>query len=110
MTLVQNKARGNDDMAIALFPGPSGISPENAELDDLLDQQLVTHDEGERRALVGRIQEIVARDLLVLPLAYSPHFFVFSKDLFQPWFATGIPQPHNKDAFVTGRTTGLEAD
>ncbi len=137
--LFQNKTRGNYDMAIAFFPGPSGISAnsdpdylrriyssrlppasqavqgyQNGELDDLLDQQLVTQDEGERRALLARIQEIVARDLPVLPLYYSTQFFVFRKEVFEPWyytpggFGTGIPQPYNKQAFVTGRTTGLE--
>lgn len=137
ISLFQNKSRGNYDLAIAFFPGPSGISAnsdpdylrniyssrlppasqavqgyQNSQLDDLLDQQLVTQDTGERRAMVDRIQEIVADDLPVLPLYYSTQFFVFRKDVFDAWyytpggFATGIPQPYNKEALVEGGTNG----
>lgn len=139
VSLFQNKTRGNYDLAIAFFPGPSGISAnsdpdylrriyssrlppssqavqgyQNPELDDVLDRQQVTQDEGERRALLARIQQIVADDLPVLPLYYSTQFFVFRKEVFAPWYytpggiGTGIPQPYNKHAYITGRTTGLE--
>ncbi len=44
---------------------------ENREVDQLAQAQLVTADPAQRRALVGRIQRLVANDLPVLPLYYS---------------------------------------
>jgi peptide/nickel transport system substrate-binding protein len=139
VSLFQNKARGNYDMAVTFFPGPSGISANsdpdylrlvyssrlppssqavqgyaNEELNELLERQLVAQDEAERMRLLAAIQEIVARDLPVLPLYYSTQFFVFRNEVFDQWYyapggmATGIPQPYNKQAFVTGQMTGLE--
>ncbi len=139
VSLFQNKARGNYDMAVTFFPGPSGISANsdpdylrliyssalppspqavqgyvNEELNELLERQLVTQDEAERMRLFASIQEIVARDLPVLPLYYSTQFFVFRNDVFDEWYytpggmATGVPQPYNKQGYVTGQKTGLE--
>ncbi len=139
VSLFQNKARGNYDMAVTFFPGPSGISANsdpdylrliyssrlppssqavqgyvNEELNELLERQLVAQDEAERMRLLATIQEIVSQDLPVLPLYYSTQFFVFRNDVFDQWYyapggmATGIPQPYNKQAYVTAQMTGLE--
>lgn len=106
------KAFGNFDLAITLYPGPSGPGPRgdpdylraiyssragefhrvhgysNPELDELLERQLVTADAEERRRLVTRVQEIAARDLPVLPLYYSTLFFVFKRQVLDQWYFT----------------------
>jgi peptide/nickel transport system substrate-binding protein len=84
------------------------------EFDELASRQLVTVDEAERRELVRRMQEIVARDVPLLPLYYPTFFHIFRRAVFDQWyftpggFAGGIPTAYNKHAFVTGNRTGLE--
>jgi peptide/nickel transport system substrate-binding protein len=134
------KLSGDYDLAITLYPGPSGAGPmgdpdylrtiyssrvapgfhgaqrySDPELDDLADRQLVTLDAPKRKQLVARMQEIVARDLPVLPLYYSTLFFAYRKSVFDQWYYTpgggfgpGIPEPFNKHAYVTGQKTGLQ--
>lgn len=86
----------------------------NPEVDSLCDQQLVTHDETERKRIVARIQEIIARDLPLLPLYYPDNFYIYKKPVFDQWyftpggFAGNIPVATNKQAFVTGVKTGTE--
>ncbi len=86
----------------------------NPEVDSLCDQQLVTHDETERKRIVARIQEIIARDLPLLPLYYPDNFYIYKKSVFDQWyftpggFAGNIPVATNKQAFVTGVKTGTE--
>ncbi len=86
----------------------------NPEVDALCDQQLVTVDEEERKRLVARIQEAVARDLPLLPLYYPDNFHIFKKPVFDQWYFTpgglagNIPVAANKHAFVTGVKTGVE--
>jgi peptide/nickel transport system substrate-binding protein len=132
--LYGKKLSGDYQMALALFPGPSGPGPnadpdlmrplfsslapkglnsadgyKNAALDDLAERQLATFDEGERRALVGRMQEILADDLPVLPLYYSTLFNVFRKQVLDQWYWTpgGFPVgPNQRQLFVTGVKTG----
>lgn len=86
----------------------------NAEVDELGRAQLDSLDEEERRPLVAQIQELVAADLPLLPLYYPKLFHVFRRDTFDQWyftpggFAAGVPTVYNKQAFITGVTTGTE--
>lgn len=134
------KGSGNFDMLITLFPGPVGVGPNgdpeilrnlyysksggqnfhaaagyvNPTVDDLLDRQLVTFDQGERKEIVAEVQRAVARDLPVLPLYYTTLFFAYRRKAFDQWYFTkggfgpGIPTVYNKHAFVTGAKRGLE--
>ena len=86
----------------------------NPEVDSLADQQLVTLDETERKRIVARIQEMIARDLPLLPLYYPDNLYIFKKPAFDQWyftpggFAGNIPVAANKHAFVTGVRSGTE--
>ncbi|MBA2773849.1 MAG: hypothetical protein H0U36_07355, partial [Nocardioidaceae bacterium] len=87
------KFSGEWDMVITLYPGPGGQGPEsdpdqlrlvyssqgppspaqvsghgNPEVDQLCQAQLVTADPTERSQIIGKIQQLVAQDLPVLPL------------------------------------------
>lgn len=127
---------GSFDLALTLYPGPGGVAPNgdpdllrqifssrtpqttasavgyrNDTFDDLADQQLVTTDVDERMDLVGRMQEILAEDLPVLPIYYATLQQVYRKDIFEGWYFTpgGFPvSTYNKQLFVTGRPTGRE--
>ncbi len=136
-TLFGRTAQGADDLALTLYPGPGGTSPNadpdalrtfyasavrgrlqgaqgyvDAEFDGLARTQMVTADTAERRRLVVRMQEIVARDLPVLPLYHSTLFTVFRRRAFDRWystpggFATGLPGVLNKQVLVTGTGRG----
>jgi peptide/nickel transport system substrate-binding protein len=128
------KMAGDYDMAIALFPGPSGPGPNadpdllrplfssqaakglnsangyaDREFDDLAERQLATFDEEDRKRMVGRMQEIIARDVPVLPLYYSTLFNVFRRSVFDQWYLTpgGFPvTAYNRQLFVTGVRSG----
>lgn len=134
------KGSGAFDMLITLFPGPVGVGPngdpeilrniyrsgggpenfhgangyKSAEVDELLDRQLVTFDEAERKKIVAQIQRKVAADLPVLPLYYTTLFFAYRKKAFDQWYFTkggfgpGIPTVYNKHSFVTGNKRGLD--
>ncbi len=83
------------------------------ELDRLADQQLVAFDdEAERRRLLGRMQEIVARDLPFLHLYYPTPYPVFRKAAFDQWSYTPnagfYGSPFNKRTLVTGLDRGVE--
>jgi len=75
----------------------------NAELDDLADRQLVTFDETQRRAMVTRMQQIVASDLPVLHLFYPTGFFVYRRSVFDQF---GGRYPLDKRILATGVHTG----
>lgn len=85
----------------------------NAEFDRLAQQQLTTLDTAERKQIAARMQEIVARDLPLLPLVYPTFFNIVSKRPFASWYYTDggvggtVPSVNNKHAFLTGRKTGL---
>ena len=133
------KLQESFDLLITSYPGPSGTGPggdpemlrgvyyseppnpfhkatgyANPEVDRLIDAQVATYDVGERKRLVGRIQELVAEDLPVAMLYYTNFFFVFRKDVFDQWyytpggFATGFSDVYNKHPYITGRKKGLE--
>jgi len=86
----------------------------NAEVDRLAQQQLVTLDEGRRKRMVARIQQLVARDVPVLPLFYPDSLHVFKRSAFDAWYVTpggvagSIPLFNNKQAFITGAKTGVK--
>ena len=85
----------------------------NAEFDRLAQRQLTTLDTGERKQIAARMQEIVARDLPLLPLVYPTFFNIVSKRAFDGWYYTRggvggtVPSLNNKHSFLTGRKTGL---
>ncbi len=133
--LFARKFAGDYDMAITLYPGPSGPGPNadpdllrslfssqtakglnsadgysDTEFDDLAERQLQAFQTADRRALVARMQEILARDLPVLPLYYSTLFQIFRKSVLGQWYWTPGDFPvgaYNKQLFLTGLRQGL---
>ena len=128
------KFSGMYDMALLGFPGPSAGSlnadPDllrqvfssqsppsltgasgyvNAEFDQLAARQRVTFEEGERKRIVARMQEVIAEDIPILPL-YSPDTsFVYRPAVLEEWYITPGRYPvdiNNKHLFVTGLKTG----
>jgi peptide/nickel transport system substrate-binding protein len=126
-----------DDVALSLYPGPGGSSlasdPDtlraffssrvkdrlqgaqgwkDPEFDRLAARQLVTADIAARKAIIARMQTIVARDLPVLPLYYPTLFTVYRREVFDRWYVTpggfagGLEGVHNKQVLVTGSKTG----
>lgn len=85
----------------------------DGEFDRLAELQLATSAVAERRRLLARMQQIVAREVPALPLLYPTLFNVSRKQAFDQWyytpggFAGGLPGVFNKQALVTGRKTGL---
>lgn len=134
--LFGTKLSGNYDMAILVYPGPAAGGPnadpdllrqlfssksgsgltaasgyQNAEFDDLAEKQLTTSDEAERKKIVAQMQEIVARDIPVLPLYYEDTFQIFRKKVLDSWYFTPGEFPvalNNRQQFITGRKTGLK--
>jgi len=132
--LFGNKLVGNYDMAVLFFPGPGPGGPNadpdilrqlfastvpatleaasayaNASFDDLAARQLVTFDEAERKALVARMQAIIADELPVLPLYYPEVAVLYRKSVLDQWYFTPGQFPaesDNKQLFITGAPTG----
>ncbi|MGI8425851.1 MAG: ABC transporter substrate-binding protein, partial [Actinomycetota bacterium] len=86
------------------FFAPKGYT--NAELDDLADRQQQTLDEGQRKQMVARMQEIVAADLPYLHLYYPRPYTVFRKEVFDQWTSAQAAGPSSKDTYVTGTKAG----
>jgi len=112
-TLFGRLAGNDNDIALSLYPGPGGVSPQadpdllrafyasglsgrlqgaqgwvDPEFDRLAQAQLVTSDEEQRADLLADMQRIVARDVPVLPLYYPTLYTVFRKDVFDAWYFT----------------------
>lgn len=131
------KLFGGYDMAALIYPGPSPGGPnadpdvlremfsskrsafsltaasgyKNPTFDDLADKQLATFDEGERRTIVTRMQQILADDIPVLPLYYPEKAMVFRKRVLDQWYFNPGQYPtadDNKQLFVTGRKSGTK--
>lgn len=131
------KMMGQFDLAILPYPGPSGTPPmsdpdqlrmvysstlpaptptgaagyTNPRFDQLALRQVATPDGPQRQQLVAEMQRIVAADLPLLPLYYSTSHYIFRRETFDQWYNTpgGFPVNFvNKQAFITGRKTGLE--
>jgi len=138
-TLFATLQKENDDIALSLYPGPGGTAlngdPDTLrtfyssklkgrlqgaqgwkddEFDRLAQRQLVTADEQQRGRLVGRMQQLVARDLPALALYYPTLFTVYRKQAFDRWYTTpggfagGLEGVHNKQVLVTGSKTGTK--
>lgn len=88
---------------------------ENPAVDRLCQEQLTTLDTGRRKQIVGRIQQLVAGDLPLLPLIYPTSLAIVSKKAFGSWYYTPggvagvVPTVENKHAFVFGRKQGLKS-
>jgi peptide/nickel transport system substrate-binding protein len=86
----------------------------NPEVDRLCALQQTQIDESERMESTARIQQLIAEDLPLLPLAYPRSFGIFNKTRFDAWYYTEggvgstVPAIDNKHVFITGRRTGLE--
>jgi peptide/nickel transport system substrate-binding protein len=87
---------------------------QNPRYEDLAARQAVTLDQEQRKGLVQEIQRIVAEDVASVPLYVPTRLLIFDKGVFDAWYFTpggvwgAYPGPENKQAFVTGRKTGLE--
>ena len=85
----------------------------NPEFEATTDQQRQTLDPARRKELVFTMQDILARDLAVLPLYYPDRLFIYNKHVFDNWYYTpggwagGNPGAVNKAVLVTGQKTGL---
>lgn len=132
--LFGNKYIGAYDMAVLFFPGPGPGGPNadpdllrvlfssklppslqsasayaNPAFDDLAEKQRVTFDETERKAIVARMQGLIADDLAILPLYYPETTILFRKNVLDQWYFTPgqFPSPQdNKQLFITGMKTG----
>jgi len=102
--------KGDPDFVRLVFssrsPGAGGIFHslgwKNAEFDDLADRQLVTHDLAERKKQLAQMQQLIAKDLPLLPLFYPTPYSVYRKKVFDQWSF----DIEDKPTFVTGRNTG----
>lgn len=109
-----------DYMRVVYVPPPEGRTfqslhgYDNKEFMKLAKAQTVAQDPEKRQALVGRMQAIAARDVPVLPLFYPYGYWVFKPAVFDAWYYTpggfgaGVPQPYNKQMFVTGTKRGSD--
>lgn len=131
------KLFGGHEMAILPYPGPAPGGPNadpdvlremfssrgpavsltaankyvNPTFDDLADKQLVTFDEAERRAIVTRMQQIIADDIPLIPLYYPESALVFRKRVLDQWYFTPGQFPtseDNKQLFITGQKSGTK--
>ncbi len=132
--LFGNKLIGKYDMAVLFFPGPgpggpntdpdvlrvlfsSKVEPSlqaatayaSPAFDDLAEKQRLAFDDGERKALVAQMQQILADDLPMLPLFYPETVVLFRTQVLDEWYFTPGQFPtlqDNKQLFITGRRTG----
>ena len=131
------KLFGGHEMAILPYPGPAPGGPNadpdvlremfssrgpavsltaankyvNPTFDDLADKQLSTFDEAERRAIVTRMQQIIADDIPLIPLYYPESALIFRKSVLDQWYFTPGQFPtsdDNKQLFITGRKSGTK--
>ncbi len=89
---------------------------QNPQYEDLAAKQSATLGEQQRKGLVEQIQRMVSEDVPVLSLYIPTRLLIFDKGTFDAWYFTpggvwgAYPGPENKQAFLTGRKTGLEKE
>lgn len=69
----------------------------------------MTFEVGQRKALVAKMQKIIADDVPILPLFYPEVFLAYRKCVLDGWYFTPgeYPAPEfNKQLFITGKPTG----
>lgn len=74
----------------------------NAEFDEHAEAQARTHDEVERQQHLDRMQELLAAELPMLILYYSPAYLMYRREVFTEWSMA----VENKQIFVTGKADG----
>ena len=85
----------------------------NARFEELAGKQTATLNEADRKPLVQEMQRIVAEELPLLSLYVPSRILLSAPDTFDAWYFTpgglfGLhPGPLNKQAFVTGKKTGV---
>ena len=84
----------------------------NPTFDAIATEQLATFDVSKRKALIAQMQKIVADDLPALTLTYPTQYNIYRRAAFDAWYFTpgglgpGVAGWFNKQAFITGRTSG----
>jgi peptide/nickel transport system substrate-binding protein len=132
--LFGNKFVGAYDLVVLPFPGPGPGGPNadpdvlrllfssnvaaslqaatnyaNPDFDALAEKQRVTFDGADRKAIVARMQRMLADDLPVLALYYPETVVVFRTRILDQWYFTPGQFPSsydNKQLFITGSKTG----
>jgi peptide/nickel transport system substrate-binding protein len=85
----------------------------NARFEELAAKQSATLNEADRKPLVQEMQRIVAEELPLLSLYVPSRILLSAPGTFDAWYFTpgglfGLhPGPLNKQAFVTGKKTGV---
>ncbi|WP_217423078.1 ABC transporter substrate-binding protein [Methanocella conradii] len=88
------------------FPTSTGWN--DLQFNALAKQQVSAVDEKERKALVDRMQGLIADNVPTIPLLYRNVYTAFNKDKFDGFFFTpggiggGVPTEYNKLVFVYG--------
>ncbi|MGI8425953.1 MAG: ABC transporter substrate-binding protein [Actinomycetota bacterium] len=126
----QSLSGGNYDMAMIFYGGIGGdpdymrgvysskFDPKgflsvhgykDDEFDRLAEAQLGTFDEAERKTMVARMQQIVARDVPLIHIYYPVPFLVYRRTAFDQWtYGRAGGGPLNKRLMVTGLKQGLD--
>lgn len=111
---------GNFDMAIyshgtstdparMLNSFPESTGWNNTEFVSLANKQMSTLDEQERKALVDKMQVLIADNVPTIPLMYRNVYSACNSDKFDGFFYTpggvggGVPTEYNKLVFVNGK-------
>ncbi|MGH2810827.1 MAG: ABC transporter substrate-binding protein, partial [Actinomycetota bacterium] len=74
----------------------------NQELEDLAERQQSELDDGRRRQMIGRMQQLIAEHLPILPLYYATPFFIYRRATFDQWSL----EVEAKQVYVTGKADG----
>jgi peptide/nickel transport system substrate-binding protein len=106
---VSGDARILNEMILSKYGAGSVNSArydEDAELAALLEEQMVEMDEGKRKKIVHKIQEVYAQALPAISLYYPDSMSAYSAEKGIVWYYTkggiskGVPIPQNKMALI----------
>jgi peptide/nickel transport system substrate-binding protein len=106
---VSGDARILNEMILSKYGAGSVNSArydEDAELAALLEEQMVEMDEGKRKKIVYKIQEVYAQVLPAISLYYPDSMSAYSAEKGIVWYYTkggiskGIPIPQNKMSLI----------